>query len=348
MMKTPLLEITLTGLLASALTGKMSAADFPQAEITNGQIRLKLYLPDARHGYYRGTRFDWSGVIASLEYKGHNYYGPWFDRMDPQTHDFGYSGREVLAGPSTAISGPVEEFQTNKSALGFDEARVGGTFVKIGIGVLRKDAATYDFVKLYEIVDPGKWAVKRNSDSVEFTQELTEPASGYGYVYRKTVRLAKGMPEMVLEHILKNTGRRAIQSNVYNHNFLVLDQQPPGPDFLIAFPFQLHSPKPADADLVQIRGNQIVFTKALENQEVVFMPLQGFADSPKDHEIRIENIKVRAGMKIHGDRPLSAVNFWAMRRVLSVEPFVTMAIEPGGEFAWKTTYEFYTLPASPR
>ena len=42
--------------------GKLPAADPPQAEITNGQIRVKLYLPDARNGYYRATRFDWSGV----------------------------------------------------------------------------------------------------------------------------------------------------------------------------------------------------------------------------------------------------------------------------------------------
>src|SRR5439155_2547549 len=54
-------------------------------------------------------------------------------------------------------------------------------------------------------------------DSVRFTQELTDPSSGYGYIYRKTVRLVEGKPEMVLEHSLRNTGRRTIQSAVYNH-----------------------------------------------------------------------------------------------------------------------------------
>src|SRR3974390_2796609 len=52
--------------------GKLSGTDFPRTEITNGQLHVKLYLPDAKGGYYRATRFDWSGVIASLEYKGHN------------------------------------------------------------------------------------------------------------------------------------------------------------------------------------------------------------------------------------------------------------------------------------
>jgi hypothetical protein len=36
-----------------------------------------------------------------------------------------------------------------------------GHFVKIGVGVLRKDEPNYDFVKQYEMVDPesGRWSV---------------------------------------------------------------------------------------------------------------------------------------------------------------------------------------------
>jgi hypothetical protein len=181
------------------------AADPPYAEIDNGQIHVKLYLPDARNGYYRATRFDWSGVIASLEYKGHNYYGPWFTRADPKIHDFGYDGDQVVASPCAADTGPVEEFQTNGSALGWDEAKPGGNFIKIGVGVLRKDGERYDFVKLYPILSTGKWSVERHPDSVVFTQELTDPPSGYGYIYRKTVELISGKPGMVLDHSLKNT-----------------------------------------------------------------------------------------------------------------------------------------------
>src|SRR5439155_26740316 len=91
-------------------------------------------------------------------------------------------------------------------------------------------------------------------DSVRFTQELTDPSSGYGYIYRKTVRLVEGKPEMVLEHSLRNTGRRTIQSAVYNHNFLVLDKQPPGPDFGITVPFQIQSRLPS-GEFAEIRGN---------------------------------------------------------------------------------------------
>jgi len=340
--------LALTAVVGLAGTWDPPAADVPQAEITNGELRVKLYLPDARQGYYRGARFDWSGVIAALEYKGDNYYGPWYNRIDPRVHDFQYVGAEIVASTCSGIPGPVEEFQTNHKALGFDEAKVGGTFIKIGVGVLRKDSAEYDFVKQYEIVDPGKWRVETHGDSVEFTQELAERSTGYGYIYRKTVRLVAGKPEMVLEHRLKNTGGRAIHSSVYNHNFLVLDQQPPGPEFSLTLPFQIHSPKPPNKDLVEIRGNQIVYLKALANQDTVYTPLLGFSDSPQDNEIRIENRRVGVGMLIRGDRPLSDLHLWSIRSVLAMEPFIAMTIDPGSEFTWEVTYQYYTLAPNPK
>jgi hypothetical protein len=347
---TSVFDMRLSALVAcSVLCGlpvgwALMAADSPQAEITNGQIRVKLYLPDTAKGFYRGTRFDWSGGIVSLQYKGHEYYGPWFNSVDPKVHDYRYAGSEIIASPCSAASGPVEEFQTNGSALGWDEAKVGGTFVKIGVGVLRKDAPDYDYVEQYEIVDSGKWTVGQHHDSVEFSQELTDPSSGYGYVYRKTVRLIAGKPEMVLENTLRNTGRRAIQSEVYNHNFLVLNNQPPGPDFTISVPFQIRTPQPLDPELAEIRGNRFVYTKVLQNEDMVQTLLQGFGDSPRDNEIRIENRKLGAGIRITGDHPLSKLNLWSIRAVLSLEPFITMTIDPGSEFSWKMSYEYYTLP----
>jgi len=321
------------------------AADYPQAEITNGQIRAKICLPDAKNGFYRGTRFDWSGVICSLEYKGHNYYGPWFNRVDPKVHDFTYEGSEIVASPCSGTSGPVDEFGTDNRALGWDEAKPGGTFIKIGVGVLRKDDANYDHVKLYEIVDPGKWTVKKNRDSVEFTQELTDPSSGYGYVYRKVVRLTRGKPEMVLEHSLKNTGQRAIKGTVYNHNFLVLDKQPTGPDFTIKLPFPIKATRPPNKELAEVRGSQIVYLKPLENKQTVSVTVEGFSDSLKDTEIVIENTKVGAGMRITADRPLAREPLWSIRTVLAMEPYFAMDIQPGSEFTWKNTYEYYTLAA---
>src|SRR4051794_22011706 len=143
-------------LLASGIC--VSAGAAPEAEIGHGPVRARVYLPDANTGFYRGTRFDWSGVFASLEYAGHSYYPQWFQRSDPSVHDFFYDDTGIVAGPCTAITGPAEEFVTNGKGLGFDQAKVGGTFIKIGVGVLRKpDEANYSPYRLYPIQDGGKW-----------------------------------------------------------------------------------------------------------------------------------------------------------------------------------------------
>ncbi|MGI9074317.1 MAG: hypothetical protein ACR2JB_24065 [Bryobacteraceae bacterium] len=316
----------------------------PQAEITNGVLRVKLYLPDPEKGYYRGTRFDWSGVINSLEYEGHQYYGPWFTKTDPKVIDFIFDGADIVAGPCSAIMGPVEEFSSNEKALGYDDAKPGGTFIKIGVGVLRKpDDSDYTPYRLYDIVDSGKWKVRTEHDSIEFTQELADPTSGYAYAYTKVVRLVKDKPEMVLQHSFKNTGRRPIDTSVYDHNFLVLDKQPIGPDFTITVPFEIKTERPPQKELAEVRGNRLVYLKALQGKDTVAASFSGFGNTTADYGITIENSKVGAGMKITGDRPLSQESLWSIRSVLAMEPFIHMIVEPGKQFTWSYTYSYYSL-----
>jgi hypothetical protein len=325
----------------------------PQAEISNNVIKVQLYVPDLEKGFYRGTSFDWSGVIGSLKYQGHNFYGPWFTRADPTVNDFIYDGAEIVAGPCSAITGPVEEFSTDGKALGYDQAQRGGTFIKIGVGVLRKpdEGGVYSPYRLFKIVDPGSWKVQTTRDSIEFMHDLIDPRSGYGYHYEKTIRLVRGQPEMVMEHRLKNTGKRPFSTSVYNHNFLVLDGQPPGPDFILKMPFEIKAPRSPNSALAEVRGNQFVYKKALQDREVVETLFQGFSTTTADYQFTIENQKVGAGMKITGDRPLSRVALWSIRSVLSIEPFVDMTIEPTRQFSWKsrtgTTYSMAAVSNSP-
>jgi hypothetical protein len=325
--------------LMSLSIGILGAADFPSAEIKNTQISAKIYLPEAKRGFYQGTRFDWSGVIYSLEFQGHDYYGPWFNKTDPGIHDFVYSGSDVIAGPCSAITGPVDEF----GPVGYDEASRGGNFIKIGIGALRKpDASAYDNYHLYEIADGGQWKISKHAGSVEFIQTLAGPL--YGYVYRKTVRLADGKPVMMIEHSLKNTGSHAIHTTVYNHNFLVLDKQPPGPGFVITAPFPIQTKEPPNKTLAEVRGNEIVYVKTLTGEDVVATPIEGFGRGANYNQFRIENSRLGAGLKVQTDRPLASESLWSIRTVIAVEPFVAIDVEPGKEFTWTTSYEYYVLP----
>jgi hypothetical protein len=302
-------------------------------------------LPDADTGFYCGTRFDWSGVIGSLRFAGHEYYPQWFQRTDPRVHDFIYDGADIVAGSCTAITGPAEEFVANGKGLGFDEAKAGGTFIKIGVGVLRRpDDRPYDPYRLYPIQDGGKWTVTRRPDALEFRQVLADPATGHAYDYRKTVSVVGDQPRLVLDHSLRNTGQRVIQTSVYNHNFLYLDRQPPGPECSLTFPFRLRTTASADSRLAEVRDNRIGFVQTLTGEDRVYVNLEGFGPEAKDYDIRIENRRAGAGLRITADRPLARLALWAIRAPLSIEPFIAMRVEPGAEFTWRIQYEHYTLP----
>jgi hypothetical protein len=316
-------------LLLQAISGAMLtlAAQPPQAEISNSKIKAKLYLPDAKTGYYQGTRFDWAGSVASLETNGHSYFGKWFDRYDPKIHD--------------AITGPVEEFLSGDTALGYSEAKPGGTFVRIGVGALRKpEEAKFERFKTYEIVDAGKRSQKSGADWMEFTQELTD-ANGYAYLYTKRLSLPKGKSELVIAHTLKNTGKKTIDTEVYNHNFYMIDNQPSGPDFAVKFAFP---PKPnTQLKGAEVRGNELHYLAELKPGESVFTELAGFGKDVAQHDIRVENAKVKAGVRQRGDLPLSKMIFWSIRSTVCPEAYVHLRVEPGKQVSWKIHYEFYNL-----
>src|SRR5690606_3082951 len=215
----------------------------------------------------QGTRFDWSGVIAELSYKGHSYFGKWFEKYDPKIHD--------------AITGPAEAF----NPIGFEEAKPGETFVKIGVGnLIKPDDKAYRFTVPYEVEDYGKWTVKEKKSQVEFVHELTD-ASGYSYVYRKTLKLVKGRPELVLEHSLENTGNKKIETQVFNHNFFMIDNQKIGPDYSLTFPFSLalKDNSRGVGDIVEIQNNKMEFLREINQGEHVMLFFEGFNQDAKDY-----------------------------------------------------------------
>jgi hypothetical protein len=327
-------------LAAAAMTGQTYPGSYPETEISNGVLRSRIYLPDAQKGFYRGMRFDWTGVIASLEYKRHSYFGPFFEKFDPAVADVEI-GDPVVAGIASAASGPVEEFiGADESVLGYSSAKPGDLFCKIGVGALRKiDNAPYSSYVNYPVVNGGKRSVKSGTNWIEFTQQV-DCGSGYGYSYTKTIRLEKDEPVMTIEHHLVNQGAKAIETRVYDHNFLIIDRQGTGPSIEVTFPFAPKPTKPLDP-LAQIRGKQLLFPKELKGSDTFYGEFTGFGNNAADYQIRVENTRTGAGVAITGDRPLVNLGVWAVRTVVAPEPFIEINVPPGREFDWKYSYRCY-------
>jgi hypothetical protein len=315
--------------LAALSAGAAVGGQYPEAQITNGVITAKFYLPDAEKGYYRGTRFDWSGVIYSLQTPGHEYFGVWNDKYDPKLHD--------------AITGPVEEFVGDNTSIGYAEAKPGESFVRIGVGAVRKvDDKPYQRFATYDIVDAGKWKVRKGEDFIEFTHDLGN-TNGYAYRYTKTVRFPKGQPQMFIEHTLENKGKKPMQTFQYNHNFFVIDNQPTGPDSEVKFPFDLKPKDPITGGLGEVKGGTITYLKELQAGESFFNEFTGFGPSPLDYDIHLMNKKTKAAVRIQGDHPITHIVYWSIRTTFCPEEYIDLEVAPGQSTTWTYTYDFYEL-----
>ena len=303
----------------------------PSVTIGNERIAAKIYLIDPAKGFYRGLRFDQAGVVGRLTLDGTNFYGPWFDRVSTEDTGYPFTPEGVVVDQMSAISGPVEEF----APTGFDEAPVGGTFLKIGVGRLRKpDHRDYDHARGYEMVDPGKRETITTASSIAFTQDVAQ-----GFRYVKTLRLLPGRPQMRIEHELTNTGPDPLITNVYDHNFLNLG--PGNGDVVVTLPFPITPDIAPNPELARVEGNRFAFVRPLKGDERVAFLMSGFGDTAKDYDVLAENRKTGASVRVTGDDRLVRLYTWSIRTVTAVEPFVRIRLNPGETKRWSYTYTYH-------
>ena len=311
-------------------------ASYPKLSLTEGPVQLTVYLPDAKTGYYRGSRFDWSGAVGRVTYKGHTFFGPWHAKHDPTGQD--------------AIEGTAEEFSMFKP-LGFDEVRAGGVFYKIGVGGLVrveapvKDKKTgkmveqeYGFWRGHKIAKPGPWRISHGKTWVQFVQDFTGQR-GWGWHYTKRISLVKGSPAFTISRRLENTGSKTIDTTHYCHHFTIIDDEPIGPDYRVALPFAALIEE-LKGTPVRIEGREIVFPEALTEGKTVWVRLGGLRGSPLDNGATIRNRKTGASLTITGDREVVRYCFWSTRLATCPEPFVAVKLAGHTSMNWSNTYTF--------
>ena len=153
--------------------------------------------------------------------------------------------------------------------------------------------------------------------------------------------MAKGKPEMTIHHTLKNTGKKAIATTQYNHNFFVLDGEPTGPDASVTFPFEPRPTRPMPEGVAELRGSQIAYLKELPKGQSVYNEFEGFGKTASDYDIKVENKKSGAGVRIQGDQPITKMVYWSIRSTLCPEAYIALNIAPGTESKWSYRYTFY-------
>ena len=316
----------LCSLLALVIAAHAVAAadDYPKIELRNAHLAMTVLKPDAKKSFYRGSRFDWSGVIRDVQYNTHTLFKPWKDKHDPANAD--------------DITGPCEEFRT---PLGYDTAKEGETFLKIGVGTLVKPKEdAYRFNHNYAIKYPGLWEITRGDDEIGFKQGMLTD-TGYGYKYIKTISLLQETSGFTIKHELENVGMKRIIAEWYNHNFYNLDSDPIGKNYIVRFPFAAKVVKPEDqfAKLATVKDRVLTFSDALEKGSI-FAEIEGFGQEAAHHGFTIHHAASRVTMRVQGDAPLSKFNIWGVATTICPEPYIAIDLKPGESKTWTLTYQF--------
>lgn len=307
-------------------------ADHPKAMLSNGDTQVLLFLPDPKRGYYRASRFDWSGVIACASYNGHTYFGEWFKHYDPLLHD--------------AITGPVEEFRSEDGAIGYAAAAPGGLFVKPGVGVLRKvDDSPYKFSVTYPLVDPGTWSIHVKRRSIEFQQTLQGP-KGIAYVYTKIVSIEKHGSVITLQHTLRNIGSAPITTDVYDHDFFMLDGQPTGPGMTVSFPFVptldlSHDSAVGTPPAATIEGKEIIYKHELASGDTFASYIKGYGLTAADYNLTVQNRTTGVGIEQTSEAPISRLYLWSIQRTICPEAYIHLEITPAARKGWTIRYRLF-------
>ncbi len=289
--------------------------------LKNKDLILQVDLPEEGYTF---SRFDWTGKISKVTYKNVDISG----REKPDGRDQDLFGR-----------GFYNEFGID-TALGFEETEKGDWFHKIGIGLLKKDSSEYMFHKMYQI-RPAHFKSKGDSGKIVMTC-TSEAVNGYSYVLEKEIRLEES--GFSINYKLRNTGEKKISTQEYVHNFLAIDKNLIGPEYVLRFPFEIKPQKFGETvnseGLVEIGSESVKFSD-IPNEQFFFSNLSG--DEKVMASWELIHLKSKVGIRETGSFDTQKINLWGWRHVISPELFVNININPGQSNEWSRNYEIFSI-----
>jgi hypothetical protein len=283
--------------------------------IRNKHLEVHLDLP---HENYQQSRFDWTGKITTVQYKGICLTGTELAQSTDNN-----SGR-----------GLYNEFGF-KLPLGFEEIKQGEWFHKIGVGLLQKDGSKYDFLKAYKI-RPANFDMRVSKHKVTFICQ-SELSSGYAYLLKKTIQLDKVGWDIC--YSLENTGTKTIVTNEYTHNFIALNGAPTDSSYHLSFPFDIRQGSFDETinpeELVSIGTRDIQFL-AQPTKPFFFSYMSGV--EPVAAQWTLENKSIGITLSEKGDFQTQNVCLWGAGHVISPELFKEIHLPAGQSTTWTRVY----------
>ncbi|MHC4556496.1 MAG: LamG domain-containing protein [Planctomycetota bacterium] len=240
---------------------------------------------------------------------------------------------------------------------GYNEGSNGSAFLKIGVGILRRNSSDYNFSSNYQVVELAETTTTWESDRAHFVQTLSGTANGYSC--RLEEDLIVKNDRILMHYVLTNTGTKTFTTEQYLHNFLTFSQRNVGPNYRVYFPYDFTvSPEPAlweppelmlvgrtyqfvdnNPPMVSL-ANMILYTKTISSVPKTWIY------KPDDYlgpdTIAVEQSDIGQRVIIDSSLRSAYVGIWTTDYQVSPEQFVIITLAPGEHAEFTRTYEFST------
>lgn len=308
-------------LLAVTATAVESLRHAAARELRSGDLAVEVMEPTSPQRYNTGTRFSPVAAVLRMTWKGRDLL------FNPVVHD-----------PVLDHCGLAQEFDLY-TPLGFAGVAEGGSFLKLGVGVLTKTTPHYQFYTPQPVVRLAETTVAWRDDGADFTQTCT--LDRYSYRYEVQVRLAP--PALSITYRLVNTGSEIFATEQYAHNFLRLDDRAPVAGLRLIFPtaMVLGTRWVDEANmrrLLRMDGTEVRLLSAIGSETAPYVnaavrPVDGGVD-PGSFEAFQPGAPFSLECAVRG-QPVGLTRIHANPLCVCPEQFVRVELMPGQHAAWE-------------
>ena len=289
--------------------------------LTSGSLSAEVMEPNHPDRYNRGVRFTPVAAVLGIALAGQSYlYAP--KEHDPVADHGGLASEFDLCIPG----GPEADLPP-----GYAEAREGEGFLKIGVGVLRKEKKTYNLFQKSEVIEPAKTTVSWGPDSAAFRQTCGG-VNGYAYELAATVTVRDD--EVSVDWKLTNTGTKPFLTKHYTHNFFRFGDRDAG--YALSFPYDFQAEGLESGQKQD--GRDILFVGAIPKwiNALVRPP----ADYTGPNAFVLRDTVTGQSVRCETSAPGLFTAIHARKNYIAPEQFIAIALAPGESKTWRRSYVF--------
>ena len=358
----------------------VAVSSYPNVTLTSGELAVTVYLPrslasDGEQVFYESSRFDHSSMIGSIRRRRktrsghkshvHSMYGPDLGRSP---HNPFYPGSGVGLASEFGV-GDDGDFCTYKcgwygvsnvtnGVLGYQDARHGESFLKIGVGELIKGTCQdcditdgYKFNSPYHFASLPLWSMEQPSVGKLFLEHEAHLKT-YGYRVRKEIVLDEDT--IIVTTTLTNLGTLPFATAWYSHHLFACDNAPIGPGYQVELDLEEKAQMYDEPGVLAGWSSRLAdYAKISSPPDNINVLMKRFlepgtrikAEFRKDEKTEGSFTLNACGTLIHEDMPdihrlptdpvsMYGFNLYIQRETISPEPMVLIYLEPSHSKTW--------------